>query len=138
MEGFRSPFKRSYRGTFHKHLDRYVREFPGRQDIRDMDTIDMMAVLARGIVSKRLRYRDLIVDNGLPSGAWSAWTKKRPATLTLPYSVSSDSIPGCGLSPYEGAVALPKPFSSFWYSYTGIGNASEGAAIGLCSGWLSS
>ena len=75
MESFWSLFKRSYHGTFHKlshkHLDRYVREFAGRQNIRDMDTIDMMAVLARGIVGKRLRYRDLIADNGLPSGARS-------------------------------------------------------------------
>ena len=75
MESFWSLFKRSYHGTFHKlshkHLDRYVREFSGRQNIRDMDTIDMMGVLARGIVGKRLRYRDLIADNGLPSGARS-------------------------------------------------------------------
>ena len=75
MEGFWSLFKRSYHGTFHKlshkHLDRYVREFSGRQNIRDMDTIDMMGVLARGIVGKRLRYRELIADNGLSSGARS-------------------------------------------------------------------
>lgn len=75
MEAFWSLFKRGYHGTFHKlsqkHLDRYVREFAGRQNIRDMDTIDMMRVLVRGVVGKRLRYRELIADNGLPSGSRS-------------------------------------------------------------------
>ncbi len=73
MEALWSLFKRSYHGTFHKlsqkHRVRYVREFAGRQNIRDMDTIDMMRVLVRGMAGKRLRYRDLIADNGLPSGA---------------------------------------------------------------------
>ena len=64
MEGFWSLFKRGYHGTFHhisdKHLDRYVAEFAGRNNIRDMDTLDQMAFLAKGIVGKRCRYRDLV------------------------------------------------------------------------------
>lgn len=64
LEGFWSLLKRSYHGTFHHlsshHLHRHVAEFSGRQNIRDLDTIDMMAVLACGIVGKRLRYRDLV------------------------------------------------------------------------------
>lgn len=64
MESFWSLFKRSYHGTFHhvsaKHLGRYVREFAGRHNIRDMDTVAQMALLARGMVGKRLRYRDLV------------------------------------------------------------------------------
>ena len=64
MEGFWSLFKRGYHGTFHhlseKHLDRYVREFTGRNNIRDMDTVDQMAFLARSFVGKRLKYRDLV------------------------------------------------------------------------------
>ena len=64
MESFWSLFKRGYHGTFHhlseKHLDRYVREFAGRNNIRDLDTVDQMAALARGFVGKRLRYRDLV------------------------------------------------------------------------------
>ena len=64
MESFWSLFKRGYHGTFHhlseKHLDRYVREFTGRNNIRDLDTIDQMAVLVRGMVGKRLRYRELV------------------------------------------------------------------------------
>ena len=75
IESFWSLFKRGYHGTFHhlseKHLNRYVREFTGRNNIRDMDTIDQMATLARGFVGKRLRYRELIADNGLSSGARS-------------------------------------------------------------------
>ena len=64
IESFWSLFKRGYHGTFHhlseKHLDRYVREFTGRNNIRDLDTIDQMAALARGMVGKRLRYRVLV------------------------------------------------------------------------------
>ena len=62
MEGFWSLFKRGYHGTFH-HLSekhRYVREFTGRNNIRDIDTLDQMALLARAIVSKRLRYADMV------------------------------------------------------------------------------
>ena len=64
MESFWSLFKRGYHGTFHhlseKHLDRYVREFTGRNNIRDMDAVDQMAALARGFVGKRLTYKELI------------------------------------------------------------------------------
>ena len=73
MESFWAMLKRGYQGTFHKfsekHLDRYVREFAGRHNIRPRDTLDMMQSVAIGIAGKRLRYRDLIADNGLPSGA---------------------------------------------------------------------
>ena len=64
MESFWSLFKRGYHGTFHhlseKHLDRYVREFTGRNNIRDLDTIDQMAALTRGFIGKRLTYKELI------------------------------------------------------------------------------
>ena len=73
MESFWAMLKRGYRGTFHKfsekHLDRYVGEFSGRHNDRPMDTIDMMRAIADRMVGKRLRYRDLIADNGLTSGA---------------------------------------------------------------------
>ena len=75
IESFWAMLKRGYQGTFHKfsekHLDRYVREFAGRHNIRPRDTLDMMRSVAIGMVGKRLRYRDLIADNGLPSGARS-------------------------------------------------------------------
>jgi len=73
MESFWSMLKRAHKGTFHKmsrkHLDKYVREFAGRHNIRDLDTVDMMTVMTMGMVGKRLKYRDLIAENGLSSGA---------------------------------------------------------------------
>ena len=73
IEGFWSMLKRSYGGTFHKispkHLDRYVQEFAARHNIRDDDTIDQMQTLAAAMVGKRLRYTDLVADNGLDNGA---------------------------------------------------------------------
>ena len=76
MESFWAMLKRGYQGTFHKfsekHLDRYVREFAGRHNIRPRDTLDMMQSVVIGMTGKRLRYRDLIADNGLPSGARSS------------------------------------------------------------------
>ncbi|MDE0379581.1 MAG: IS1595 family transposase [Rhodospirillales bacterium] len=64
IESFWSMFDRGIHGTFHhlspKHLPRYINEFTGRHNIRDMDTLDQMAFLARGIVGKRLRYADLV------------------------------------------------------------------------------
>ncbi len=73
MEAHWSLFKRGYHGTFHKlsakHLQRYTDEFAGRNNIRDMDTLDQMAAMARRFDGRRLTYEDLIADNGLPSGA---------------------------------------------------------------------
>lgn len=67
MESFWSLLKRGYHGAFHhvseKHLGRYVREFAGRRNIRDLDTVSQMAVLAQDMIGKRLRYRDLIADS---------------------------------------------------------------------------
>ena len=64
MESFWSMLKRGYQGTFHhfseKHTDRYVAEFAGRHNIREADTADMMAIIARQSVGKRLLYRELI------------------------------------------------------------------------------
>ena len=64
IESFWSMLKRGYIGTCHqmnpKHLGRYAGELAGRHNARPLDTIDQMAVLARGMVGKRLRYRELI------------------------------------------------------------------------------
>ena len=64
IESFWSMLKRAYKGTFHKlsgkHLGRYVAEFAGRHNVRELDTLDQMALLVFAMTNKRLRYRDLI------------------------------------------------------------------------------
>lgn len=64
VESFWALLKRGYCGTYHKvsekHLERYVTEFAGRHNIRGIDTIDQMALLAKGMASKRLPYKELI------------------------------------------------------------------------------
>ena len=73
IESFWSMLKRAHKGTFHKmspkHLQRYVNEFAGRHNIRDANTIDQMQSMVASMVGKRLRYEDLIADNGRESGA---------------------------------------------------------------------
>ena len=73
IESFWSTLKRAHKGTFHKispkHLDRYVTGFAGRHNVREADTVDQMVDIVAGMGGKRLRYNDLIADNGLDSGA---------------------------------------------------------------------
>lgn len=58
--------KRGYMGTYRKmsfkHLHRYVKEFAGRANVRDFDTLTQMAMLTYGMVGKRLLYDDLIAE----------------------------------------------------------------------------
>ena len=58
--------KRAHKGTFHKlsakHLQRYVNEFAGRQNIRELNTIDQMVHVVAHLIGKRLMYRTLIAD----------------------------------------------------------------------------
>ena len=76
MESFWSMLKRAHMGTYHKlspkHLDRYVREFAGKHNIRDAGTMVQMVTIAAGLTGRRLMYANLIADNGLDSGARSA------------------------------------------------------------------
>ena len=76
IESLWSMLMRAHKGTFHKispkHLQRYVDEFAGRQNIRELDTLDQMAVVSGWLIGKRLKYKDLVARNGLSSGAQSA------------------------------------------------------------------
>ena len=67
VESFWAMLKRGYHGTYHhmseKHLNRYVTEFAGRHNSRELDTADQMTALTQSMVGKRLEYRDLIAPN---------------------------------------------------------------------------
>ncbi len=75
LESFWSMLKRAHTGTFHKmspkHLDRYVKEFAGRHNIRELGTLAQMRDTVAGLVGRSLLYRELTADNGLSSGARS-------------------------------------------------------------------
>ena len=75
IESFRPPLKRAHQGVFQKispkHLDRYVRKFSWKHNLRKFDTLNQMRLLVVNLAGKRLTYRDLTADNGLPSGARS-------------------------------------------------------------------
>ena len=75
IESFWSMLKRGYHGVYHKmspkHLGRYVDEFAGRHNIRELDTIEQMSCFVEKMVGKRLTYAVLVANNGLPSGARS-------------------------------------------------------------------
>ena len=75
IESLWSMLKRAHKGIFHKlspkHLNRYVQEFAGRHNIRELDTLKQIASICARMEGKRLRYQDLIADNGLASGARS-------------------------------------------------------------------
>ena len=64
IESFWATLKRAHKGVYHKfskkHLHRYVQDFVGRHDLRDYDTLEQMAEVARSMTGKRLRYADLI------------------------------------------------------------------------------
>ncbi len=66
VESFWSMLKRAHKGVYHKlspkHLQRYVAEFAGRHNIREMDTMAQMQHVAAGMVGRRLMYRDLIAE----------------------------------------------------------------------------
>ena len=64
VESFWATLKRSVNGVYHhlshKHLQRYVNQFCGKHNVRDMDTISQMEHVAACLVGKRLMYKDLI------------------------------------------------------------------------------
>ena len=64
IESFWASLKRGYVGTYHhmsvKHLHRYVNEFAGRHNVRGLDTLKQLALLAMSMVGKVLTYDELI------------------------------------------------------------------------------
>ena len=64
IESVWSTFKRGFKGVYHswsrKHMNRYVAEFMGRHNMRELDTLDQMTEVVLGMNGKRLRYRDLV------------------------------------------------------------------------------
>ena len=68
VESFWSMLKRAHKGVYHrlspKHLQRYVSEFAGRQNIRELDTLAQIQHVVAGMVGRRLMYRDLTADTG--------------------------------------------------------------------------
>ena len=64
IESFWSMLKRGYVGTYHqmsaKHMHRYVREFEGRHNARELDVAEQMAALVAGAEGKPLPYAELV------------------------------------------------------------------------------
>ena len=64
VESFWATLKRAHKGTFHrlspKHLHRYVDEFVGRHNMRPLDTLQQMAMIAKRMEKAQLRYKDLV------------------------------------------------------------------------------
>lgn len=73
IESLWSMLRPTYKGTSHKlstkHHDRYMQELAGRDDMREVNTINQTSRVQRGMEEKHLRYRELIADNGLVSDA---------------------------------------------------------------------
>ena len=64
IESFWATLKRAHKGTFHrlsaKHLHRYVDEFVGRHNMRELHTLDQMELIAEKMDGTQLRYKDLV------------------------------------------------------------------------------
>ena len=64
VESFWSMLKRGYIGTYHhmspQHLQRYVDEFSGRHNVRELDTLQQMGEIVASAANTRLRYKDLV------------------------------------------------------------------------------
>ena len=68
--------KRGCCGKYHKmspkHLNRYVKNFEGLHNIRDLDSVEQMGGVVAGMEGKRQKSKTLIRSNGLSSAATAA------------------------------------------------------------------
>jgi len=64
IESFWAVFKHTYHGIYHQlsknHFNRYVPQLAGKHNLRDWDTVDQMAEVAKGMKGKQLKYKDLM------------------------------------------------------------------------------
>ena len=64
IESFWALLERAHKGTYHKiskkHLNRYVNEFVVRHNIREEDTLVQMGLVYRGMIGRRIKYKDLV------------------------------------------------------------------------------
>lgn len=71
IESLWACVKRSHKGIYHqwsrKRLHRYLNECCGRLNMRDMDVIDQMGDVVRGMDGKRLDYKTLISSPVMPT-----------------------------------------------------------------------
>ena len=81
--------KRSHAGTFHKmspkHLQRYVNEFAGRHNIRNLDTLEQMGTVVRQMDLKRLTYEEagqLVTPDATPPPDAVSDVVRRTSRLT--------------------------------------------------------
>ena len=92
VEGFWSDLKLSGKAIFRKrspkHLSRYVDEIVARKNDREEDTLDHMAILARSMLGKHMRYRELIEPNGLSNHARRP-KRRRKAKAAKPKAASA-------------------------------------------------
>ena len=64
MESFWATLKRGINGVYHKmskkHLHRYIAEFTARHNFRSKGTLEQMAIMARSMENRRIKYHELI------------------------------------------------------------------------------
>ena len=64
VESFWAVLKRAYHGVYHhispKHLNRYVAQFAGKHNLRELDTVEQMRMVVLGMVGRRIMYKDLV------------------------------------------------------------------------------
>lgn len=66
IESLWATLNRAYVGTYRyiseRHLDGYVKRFAGRNNIRDLHTIEVTGAVAGLMTSKRIRYAELMAE----------------------------------------------------------------------------